>query len=478
MKPKYQFLAILIVTFAVRCATFGDPTLHTDEEFYFLVGQKMLGGALPYVDIWDRKPLGLFAIYEAIAAVSHSVIAYQVAAAISVAITAFIIARIIAHVARWPAQLAAAFLYISMLPWLGGFGGQSPIFYNALMAGAALLLVEAIPDLKNGTIPKKVYFAIALCGFALTVKQTVVVEAVYIGLFSIILSLRGGLPKKTALRHVGAFAAIGILPTALIAGFYSTIGHWPEFWQAMVTSNLNKQKYPLAEILASARFMMGRLLFPLWLAITGLAIAPRSELRVFLAGWLVAAIAALFLVPNFYWHYALPALVPVSCAAAFLFDRWAITIPIVVLFDFVAMSTISTFDFRLHQESRQNALHAAKLIDDNDRNGTLLVYDGPVYLYSLASAKPLSKLVLPWHLKEVVEERATGEDVNEEIRRILSRRPGAVTLVDSGHWSWRDNAIGRRMVGNYVHTHCRKVGEATFFESTVPQRTSIYGNCQ
>ena len=51
---------ILALAFVLRAPTFGDPALHTDEEFYFYVGQQMLDGRLPYVDIWDRKPFGFF----------------------------------------------------------------------------------------------------------------------------------------------------------------------------------------------------------------------------------------------------------------------------------------------------------------------------------------------------------------------------------------------------------------------------------
>ena len=53
------FLAVALLT---RVSTFGDTGYHNDELLYFLVGQRMHDGLLPYVDIWDRKGPGLFLI--------------------------------------------------------------------------------------------------------------------------------------------------------------------------------------------------------------------------------------------------------------------------------------------------------------------------------------------------------------------------------------------------------------------------------
>uniref|UniRef100_UPI001C08B440 hypothetical protein n=1 Tax=Acinetobacter baumannii TaxID=470 RepID=UPI001C08B440 len=54
------FLILLMFAVAVRARDFGNPSIHVDEQFYLLVGDRMLHGALPYLDIWDRKPIGLF----------------------------------------------------------------------------------------------------------------------------------------------------------------------------------------------------------------------------------------------------------------------------------------------------------------------------------------------------------------------------------------------------------------------------------
>src|SRR3569623_982326 len=57
---------LLLVALAARCVDFGNPVIHVDEQYYLLVGDRLLHGALTYVDIWDRKPIGLFAIFAEI----------------------------------------------------------------------------------------------------------------------------------------------------------------------------------------------------------------------------------------------------------------------------------------------------------------------------------------------------------------------------------------------------------------------------
>ena len=65
-------LGILVVLSVLsRAATFNNPVIGFDEQFYLLVGNRMLDGAVPYVDIWDRKPIGLFLIYMASSAIGN-----------------------------------------------------------------------------------------------------------------------------------------------------------------------------------------------------------------------------------------------------------------------------------------------------------------------------------------------------------------------------------------------------------------------
>ena len=144
--PAGQFALLLLAALIWRCDTFGDPSLHDDEAFYHAVAVAMHQGALPYVDVWDRKPFGLFALYWLITAVSFAPIAYQLAATLAAATAGWAIARLAQRWSTWQAGLLAGLTYILWLAPLQGYGGQTPVFYNPFIALAALLVVGALPD--------------------------------------------------------------------------------------------------------------------------------------------------------------------------------------------------------------------------------------------------------------------------------------------------------------------------------------------
>ena len=58
--PLAVFVVVALVT---RAIWFGDPVADFDEQIYSLIGWRMTYGELPFVEVWDRKPFGLFAIF-------------------------------------------------------------------------------------------------------------------------------------------------------------------------------------------------------------------------------------------------------------------------------------------------------------------------------------------------------------------------------------------------------------------------------
>ena len=71
-KSEARWLAPLVLALAVvatRAIWLGDPAADYDEQLYSLIGLRWLDGALPYADLWDRKPAGLFALF----AMAHAV---------------------------------------------------------------------------------------------------------------------------------------------------------------------------------------------------------------------------------------------------------------------------------------------------------------------------------------------------------------------------------------------------------------------
>lgn len=86
---------LLLVTIATRWSGFGAAQLHIDDQFYMMTGAAWVRGDLHYVDIWDRKPIGLFLIYAGIAAFGdHGVLPYQLVASLFAFLTSLVIVSI------------------------------------------------------------------------------------------------------------------------------------------------------------------------------------------------------------------------------------------------------------------------------------------------------------------------------------------------------------------------------------------------
>lgn len=465
-------LAILLaVALALRSYTFGDPNLFIDEAFYFAAGNAMHQGALPYVDIWDRKPFGLFLIYYLIAALSADPAAYQIAAALFAVLTAWIIGRIADLWSKGAGGLLAGIGYLFLLSAFQGFGGQSPVFYNLFIAPAAWLVARCLPQLREGQVPRGVVIAMLSAGFAITIKTTAFFEAAFLGLFVLL-----ALPAAERLRHAPRFALLGAAPALLIALGYAQAGHWSEYWQAMTGANLSADRWEPYSAQIRFRLMLAALAPLLALAAFGW-LDLKGEARRFVGLWVLAALIGLAAFPYFHLHYALPLLVPLCVAAgAFLSRRWIgpAAAAGLCLFAFTRSPPIDP----AHTARSQVAMaELADLIASHDANRGLLVYEGPPFLYTLTSQPFPSPLAFPAHLYHGIEKDVSHLITLDEVNRVLARRPGVIVMTREP----RDgpiNAETHAAVKAHVEAHCRLVGEVTAPERLRADQVLVWGDCR
>ena len=132
---------LLLLAVVVRAQTFGNPVLGYDEQFYLVVGDRMLNGALPFVDIFDRKPIGLFLIFAGVRLLGgEGTIQYQLIAALFAWSTAVLIWRFAKRAGNEFGAIAAAASYLIWLDFMEGEGGQAPVFFNLPMVAAAMVV--------------------------------------------------------------------------------------------------------------------------------------------------------------------------------------------------------------------------------------------------------------------------------------------------------------------------------------------------
>jgi hypothetical protein len=274
---------------------------------------------------------------------------------------------------------------------------------------------------------------------------------------------------------------LGAGPTLAIALFYLGIGHWHEFWQAMVTSNLTKPPPTEDAFLFRAEVLMV-IAAPLYLPALGGLIMLTEEnafrpYRVFLWGWLVAAMIGFASVPNVFYHYALPVAVPLSIAAAIFFARpIAGTAMLALLFGF-AIWRDDLYDFDRWARARASMDELASAIRQHDRGNGLLVFDGPPSLYFLSGKRPLSPLAFPYHLHHAIERNVSQFNTAAEIRHIIAQRPGAVVL-EPKIINLPTNFDSRRVVMDYIDQHCRFIEGQIVPRAVGTEIVVVYGDCR
>lgn len=417
---------IVVAAVATRLVTFGNPILYTDEEFYFAVGRAMTNGALPFVDIWDRKPIGLFLLYAAPAALpgGWGIWMYQALALAFAIATAIVIARL-ADAAGWTrGGTLAGVAYLAWITIGGGQGGQSPVFYNLAMACAALLIVD-----QKRFANWRGALAMLLVGLAIQIKYTAALEGVYFGLCLMVLDHRGGRRPLAVAGRGAVLAIIALLPTIAVTGVYVSKGQLPAFMFANFESIFSRNADPMSEQLGNLAKAAAILLPLLAMAAGSCRSTGKSSRgpRIFIVGWLLAALVAFALLPPWSDHYTLPVMVPAAIAAAAFFSRKRGRMIGITFIGIAAM--VGQASLVIDRERRGTPAQFAALAKAVGRGpGCLYVYSSSSMLYPATGRCAVSRYVFPSHLTRKRENGAIGVNQMDEMKRIFTAGPAIVVM--------------------------------------------------
>ncbi len=427
---------LLIVSIVVRGQVLGYPLIHIDEQFYLLIGEALLHGQLPYVDVWDRKPIGLFLIYALARLIGgEGIWQYQILALLSVAATAFLISRIARRIAPPPGALAAALVYVVWLNIGSGAGGQAPVFYNLPMAGAALAIARLL-DRPAGARLSRLQgsgaLAMLLVGIAMQMKYTALFEGLAFGIFLLFIARREGLhPRKLFL--MGAFwVACALAPTLLALLAYAAMGEldafmFANFYSIFYRAPATSGELPLRLVRITA--------FVAPLIILGVLGAKRefrkrpSITYDFVAIWFFVACLGVLALGTYFRHYALPLFLPGAVVTATAFGasgplrRFALG---TLLIAFV-IGQLMLFDVKRMSGSR--AMLDRMVASMHRHPGCLFIYNGHPILYHMSRRCRTTRYWLPSHFSKANEANALGVDIDFETRHILSQRPGLIVTT-------------------------------------------------
>ena len=436
-RPSVVLATMLVLALLLRGWDFGNPVLDIDEQWYLLVGDRMLHGAVPFIDLWDRKPYGLFLLFAGFRLIpADGIIAYQVAAALFAGATATVILHIARRLGAAPiGAWSAGVLYLLTMAVIGGQGGQSPVFYNLPVAVAALLTMR-LPSLTArravSTIGCNGLAACALCGLAIQIKYTAAFEGLFIGLAHFWAIVRVRRPGAT-IGWTLAWGMAGIAPTLAVGAAYASMGAgaFQAFWFANFVSITLRQAYPAGKTMLNLAGLLGQIT-PLLIAgsVTLRRIGPRAArhpVHALAIGWLLAAVIGFACIGTFYDHYGLPLLPPLAALAGWSLGRST------KLRAFVVVTAMLVFiGERVDMPNDRAAIDpVVTLMRSKHRMESCpYIFNGPSILYYLADSCIPTPYAFPNTLGHAIEGGATGVDEGHEVARIMATRPPVVVTLD------------------------------------------------
>ena len=144
----FHIFAIVLTVFfcAVRYIRFQEP-MGLDQGLFAYFGRHILTGSVPYLDIWDSKPPGIFYIYSiSFALLGDSFFSVYLIETLFLALTALLIYLLCAEVFDKKVALFAAAIYVlfSNAPIFDGFWStaQAEVFMNLPIVASLYILTK------------------------------------------------------------------------------------------------------------------------------------------------------------------------------------------------------------------------------------------------------------------------------------------------------------------------------------------------
>jgi Dolichyl-phosphate-mannose-protein mannosyltransferase len=466
---------MLAITCITRLPFYGHPAADFDEQLYNLIGSHLWQGELPYVDLWDRKPFGLFAIY----ALAHGIggpifgadspLPYQILATLFCLAGGWQTYALARRMVDGTTAALAACLYPVMMALFDSHSGQSEIFFTPLMLAMAQLLLAAQSSADITRARRLCVTAMAIGGMALQIKYTVLPQCLFFGVISLAILRKHGAKPRRLIGDASIFAILGLLPTAIIAAYYAHNGSINAFLFA------NFQSIGLRTAMPLRITWFDQLVFAIpILALAGggalyslhIRAAPTSPLWRWAMLWLALSIAGMFMGSTVYPYYYAALVPPAILCALPMFDRrhnLGMVIWMVVLLGMLIGFNPPARMAATGQERAQLAKisHRLKVFIGHNSH-CLYVFDGPLVLYQLTNSPLPTRIIYPDHLNNALEMRALPVNPASEVSRILQQRPGAIvtSLAPVTVQNMQTNAL----IKNELSAHYRMI-ETIMFQS-------------
>ena len=454
-------LVLFVWIVLIRLPFFTFDVLSVDEAVYLALGSGLRHGLIPYVDLVDRKPIGIFLIYAAAEALfKDPIIGVRVLGVLSTFTASLLLMQIGQRFMRLSANAAflCGFFYSTYALLFYGDSGQTPVFYMPMVIAGGALVLHECERLTKGmavSIPRLGWAGLAL-GLSLQVKYSTVFECVFFGCALLFLMWSGrarlgirGL--RIASAGIAAMVCGGLLPTVVAYAVYAALGYSDAFVFYNFTANLTREAsdFPMrAIIFRSALFLV--VLLPLlvmsvrylmsrgaWPAQRGFEM-PERWAPVTILLWFLSALFGALAQRQPYATYFFDTLAPLAILAAAAFhNRDLAGKPIGATLQRAAIVMVLPIlgYVGLHlQKIADNGspFLPTEIAQDLKAQGATSMFNFNYYgiVHYFAGIALPSSYPYPDHLLRDLEGRSFQFDGGKEIARILAGNPEVILLQE------------------------------------------------
>ncbi len=347
------FLAFLLLSFFLRFWTLFVSVLDKDESIYILGADSLLNSNLPYIEIWDNKPPGIFILFSlTMLILGNSIVSIRILSIIATTFTSYFLYRIGATIDAKQGEkigLLAGSLYAIFSLHNDGAAANAEILFAPFVTGAFLLLFQ---DRKLSNI--KVFLIGLILGIGMQIKYLVIMDVLGLVLLGSWLKKEEEGKRKENEKTINNFHGLTkerfsfifnhltfslfkfylilgaglILPAVIIGVIYQFYGYFDEYIYATLIANskyVGMFNFSWSDLLSRLRKqVLGNIL--LWLCLFWspiyLFVFARGKLKqernfIYLFLWFCCTFLAVLLSKRFYNHYFLQLLPPLCLISGY-----------------------------------------------------------------------------------------------------------------------------------------------------------------
>jgi hypothetical protein len=454
-------LVMLFAALLLRAGSLPISAIDLDESMYVLQAREWLRGGWPLVATWDLHPVGGPAMVAiALLTFGESVVSARLLGWLAVSATAWILYLTI-RILGGPrvVGIGAGLLYIIHTAILAGLATNTELLFAPFTCAAMAIGVHALRN--QTTLSWRSLVAMGLLiGWALTIKQVVVpLGCLSFALPTLPAYARGSLSLRRGIVMAAAYALLCATPTMAFALAYFLKGELAAFVDGSFLAPLRYIQHPIP--LTAVALQVLKACFSLWWLIVlafvavmriGTSLSFREERAAtnFALLWFLAGCIAVVIPGQFYAHYFLILVPPLSLLAAIGAGRFARMARPSLAAGVLACLVIATSSdiwldriphlIRLGRLSECCTLGIAdkpdvprlvanRIADELAPGEPIFVFNYQPIVYFLSRAALPTKFLFPVQL--VGTPNFTGIDLDAELARVLASRPHFI-VVDRG----------------------------------------------